>query len=284
MPQTAREVARMMERSLRASPMFFGPPERQLFGLLHRVAANDATRSAVLLCRPFGQESIRAQRAFRVLAERLARAGHHTLRFDYFGTGDADGDDDQVSLTGLCSDIAVADERVRAGAADRHVAWLGLGLGATAAWLAAARAAHPPRYLLLWDPVLDGSDYLAALRLRHRQLLHDALAVGAGKVPRAADIIEVNGFAISAEFESDLAALTVDAMPQLPAGVRTGLLTTPELSQQARQLTRSRASEPPMQHFELPQEMDWMAEDSEDGVLVPAKALQKLLALAGECR
>lgn len=273
----------MTERSARASPMFFGPPERQLFGMLHTVAAAKSTRAAVLLCRPFGQEAIRAQRAFRVLAERLSRAGQPALRFDYFGTGDADGDDDQVTMAGFCSDIVVADERLRAYAVDRPVAWLGLGLGATAAWLAAASAARPPRYLLLWDPVLDGRDYLATLRLRHRQLLDNALTVGAREVPRSTNLVEANGFAVSAEFESGLTALTAASMPPLPAGVRTGYLTAPESSGQVQSLARGRSSEPPLHHVELAPEMDWMAEDSDDGVLVPAKALQKLLVLAGEC-
>lgn len=273
----------MMEQSLRASPMFFGSPERQLFGLLHCGAAARSTRAAVLLCRPFGQEAIRAHRAFRVVAERLARAGQPALRFDYFGTGDADGNDDQVTLAGLCADIETANEHLRLASSNRPIAWLGLGLGATAAWLTAARAVQPPQYLLLWDPILDGRDYLATLCRRHSQLLDESLAIGARRIPRATDVVEANGFSISRGFEAELAALTIDTMPKLPPGVHGSILASPEASGRIVELTRTRSSAAQLRHFELSREMDWMAEDSDDGVLVPAKALQKLLVLAGEC-
>ena len=45
-----------------------------------------------MLCYPWGSEYIYAHRSLRLLAQRRAAAGIHTLRFDYFGTGDSDGD------------------------------------------------------------------------------------------------------------------------------------------------------------------------------------------------
>ena len=73
------------------TPIQFGPADRRLFGLLQPAQGN-ATRTGVVLCNPMGQEAVRVHRMYRVLADRLNRAGLHVLRFDWFGSGDSAGD------------------------------------------------------------------------------------------------------------------------------------------------------------------------------------------------
>src|SRR5689334_4600346 len=66
------------------APQFFGTEERALAGTLH--FPTSAQRDAgVVLCNPFGIELLASRRAYRHLADRLARAGIPTLRFDYDG-------------------------------------------------------------------------------------------------------------------------------------------------------------------------------------------------------
>ena len=111
-----------------AKPRCFGPSARRLFGIYHPPAEGSAGRPAVVLCNPFGQEAIRAQRMMRVLGERLARNGHAVLRFDYFGTGDSLGDDIEGDLEGWALDVMEAHRRVAARLGrtaddmDRHAA------------------------------------------------------------------------------------------------------------------------------------------------------------------
>ena len=89
-------------------PFYFGAPERRLFGIFHPTAAASSALPGVLLCPAFGQEAVRAHRMMKVLAERLVRAGHPVLRFDFYGTGDSMGEDIDADLDGWAGDIHVA--------------------------------------------------------------------------------------------------------------------------------------------------------------------------------
>jgi alpha/beta superfamily hydrolase len=116
----------------------FGRPSRRLFGIFH--PRTTATQSgAVLVCNPFGQEAIRAHRMFRVLAERLAQAGFDCLRFDYFGTGDSAGADEDGDLNGWVEDVRTAHGELQRRTQSSRLAWVGARLGGSIAVLCGAR-------------------------------------------------------------------------------------------------------------------------------------------------
>ncbi len=79
-------------------PLRFGSAGRQLAGVFHAATASRTPPASLLICNPLGQEAIRVHRLLRLLAESLARKGIATLRFDYFGSGDSDGDDAEATL------------------------------------------------------------------------------------------------------------------------------------------------------------------------------------------
>lgn len=137
----------------------FGP-SRSLFGSF--APGSDTPGAVAVLCYPFGQEYMRAHRAFRQVATLLARRGIPVFRFDYRGTGDSAGEGLEVTLRGWVEDVgAAADEaRRRSGAAAVRLA--GLRLGATAAAVA-SQARDDVERLVLWDPVVWGSRFLAEL-------------------------------------------------------------------------------------------------------------------------
>lgn len=272
----------MIERFARARPLLFGPPQRQLFAMLHLPGDGPQSRAAVLLCPPFGQEAIRAHRTFKVLAERLARAGHPAIRFDYFGSGDSGGEDDEVSLAGMSNDIGAAGRQLRDVAAGRPVTWLGLGLGATAAWLCASVSPQPPDQLLIWDPVLDGQKYLQLLRDKQAQFIRESFSLRTHKVPAATDVLEAVGFAVAPKLQADLRGLSADKLPTLPASVRTILVSSPDSEDNGMLLSLARAAGAPIRHIEVKHDVDWLMENMESGPLVPSKALQVLEALARE--
>jgi hypothetical protein len=126
-------------------------------------AADPAARAgcAVLLCNPFGQEALRSQRGFRVLADRFARTGCATLGFDYFGTGDSDGDDDDASLATAFGG-APSSERLADDDPDRAHQSLGFELpralrdGVAAIDASVYRTAHADRIAWL-APAMDPS-------------------------------------------------------------------------------------------------------------------------------
>jgi alpha/beta superfamily hydrolase len=164
---TAIAFATTAAQRTAAQPIMFGPASRQLFGLFHPAEDDRAEDSAVLVCPPFGQEGLRTHRFFKVLAERFARTGIPTLRFDFHGTGDSPGDERQGELDGWRRDLCAAHEELRRRAPDKRIVWVGARLGATLAVLAARNGRCDPVRLVLWEPVIDGRRYARFLREQH---------------------------------------------------------------------------------------------------------------------
>jgi uncharacterized protein len=196
------------------SAFFFGNSDRELYGVYHPAEAGPGGPIGVVLCSPFGAEAIRAHRILRVLAERLASAGAHVLRFDYRGTGDSAGDESDVDLDQWQSDIASADAELRDMSGVARVVWIGLRLGASLAMLAARKP--PPGFagLVLWEPVVRGKDYLAELDRMHHAFMSNELdetweRIAARNRQRGhgARTLEALGFEIGAPLEQALDAL-----------------------------------------------------------------------------
>jgi hypothetical protein len=161
----------------------------------------------VVLCHPFGQEFVLAHRAFHGFARLLAEAGFATLRFDWWGTGDSQGDLEDARLETWTRDVALAMRTVRERVKCDDVALAGMRLGATLAALAGADA--PLAALLLWDPVVDGATFLRELQVAHwRETRSDA-------PPAAFDapLTEASGFPVGDRLRDDLRALDLRATP-----------------------------------------------------------------------
>ena len=198
-------------------PVRFGLPSRQSSGLFHPPATGAVRAECVVVCNPLGQEAIRAHRLLRAVAERLAEHGFPVLRFDYHGTGDADGDESSASLGAWADDVLKADLEARRLSGHPHTAWLGVRLGATLAAMASAQARMSPRRLVLWDPVLEGRPYLEGLFRSQREHL-EAARVAQAWSPMDDGDTEVLGFAIPAALRREILALDGAAVL---AGCRT---------------------------------------------------------------
>ena len=72
-----------------ARPFYFKSDDNQLFAWLHRPVAPLASKLGVVICAPYGYESICAHRSIREFAEAITAAGIPAMRFDYSGTGDS---------------------------------------------------------------------------------------------------------------------------------------------------------------------------------------------------
>jgi uncharacterized protein len=197
-------------------------PQRRLLGALHLSPRLRPRSVAVLLCNPFGEEAVRAHRAYRVLARRLDEAGYPTLRFDYAGTGDSSGDSADFGIADWVDDIALAAETLRRDSGHARVALVGLRLGATLAALCAQRGLLRPAHLLLWDPVIDGAQYLRDLERAHRDYLRAELGrdIALGDAPLG----EALGAPLTPALRAELAAIDLAAAP--PAAAMTTVLCT----------------------------------------------------------
>jgi len=134
-------------------PMTIGTEERPLHAVL-TAASGKRQRRAVVFCPPFAEEYARTHRAGRLLAQRLAAAGLDALRFDYFGTGDSAGEDEEFSPDGAVQDALAAIDEARDLGKVRHVTLVGMRHGALVALRAASQHRSVDR-LVLWDPVVD---------------------------------------------------------------------------------------------------------------------------------
>jgi uncharacterized protein len=174
------------------NPLYLGSRQRRIFSIYDAAVGGTRARAAVL-CYPWGAEYVYAHRSMRQLALKLSMSGFHTLRFDFFGTGDSAGDLAQANLAGWKADTEVAVEAVLDIVGTKRVTLIGLRLGANLAVKVAA--AHPEKCeaLVLWDPIASGKEYL-------RSLLQTAETSGNS----ASDSLEVNGFELTPEMAEDL--------------------------------------------------------------------------------
>lgn len=256
------------------TPMRFGNGE--LVGMLHR-SEGPPSGTGVLLCPPFGQEQVRTHRMLRVLGERLARAGHTVLRFDWYGTGDSLGDDEEASLTRAVRDVLSASDALLRAAGCPRERWVGLRLGATAALRAAALATRPPERLVLCDPIVDGSAYLDALQRAHRANLERSYSLRAWQPPPADGAFDASGFAVGEALQAELRAL------RLPASTRSAVPDTVLLLTPAPDTGTSAAIADAATRC-LGQPLDWQSEEAIDGSLVPPELLAALAREAGDGR
>jgi dienelactone hydrolase len=239
--------------------------------MLHR-AEQGRSRPAVLLLNPFAQEAIRCHRLYRVLADRLARAGHTALRFDYHGTGDSAGDDEAIDIERWIGDIEQADAELRRRSGCAELVWVGARLGASLAALASARCSRRPVRIVLWEPVLSGRAYLGELWQRHIEHLVDTLG-HAGDLPRAVapeTMREALGFALPRHFVGQMMQLERARVLGAPA-CPTHVIAPPGALAAWREPAPSASS-----FTELATPFDWNSEEALNSALVPAAAIQAI--------
>jgi alpha-beta hydrolase superfamily lysophospholipase len=193
-------------------PVYIGQAGLQSFGLFHAADSQHASDHALLICPSFGTEDVNAYLSLRLLAEATASAGIPTLRLDYVGCGQADGDADTPGLFMAWQDSiveAVAALRTLSGA--RRISVLGLRLGALLASLAAPRCGGL-NDLIAVAPVVSGRAYVREMKALHMAGLA-GLTLPASDAPA---VFESGGFVMAEATHQALSAvdlLKLDAPP-----------------------------------------------------------------------
>lgn len=258
-PQPRRERPPFVE------PVRLGEDEGALAGLFQAASGLD---QAVLICPPFGQEAIRAQRSLRVVAERLARQGIPSLRFDYFGTGDSPGEDGVGHLGRWQQDIIIADSWLRKLSGCHNIIWLGLRLGGTLALQAATQ--HPdlpqPARIVLWEPVLDGRHYLAHLARMHEFWTRQANVT-----------TEALGFLLTTRIRRHIVQILPDSLTP-PPGSQIDLLAHAQLRGRERFLAHAR-HRARVNDIPLSSTIEWTSNTALESQWVPDEALAALLGI-----
>ena len=185
-----------------ATPLWFGPPDRPLFGWLH-LPADRGVRGGVVLCQPLGIEAICVYFTYRLVAEALAERGLAVLRFDYDGTGDSSGGEtDPDRLEDWLASVAAATDRM-AETGVTAIGMVGLRMGGLFVPHEASRRGGIDA-LALWDPCLSGSSFL-----REQRFLRTLS--GSGSDPD--DAVEAPGLRFEPETVKALADLDLKGLP-----------------------------------------------------------------------
>jgi exosortase A-associated hydrolase 2 len=265
------------------TPFFFGPPGRRLLGLYHAPESPRTPRAAVVLCNPFGQEAVRSHRMFRVLADRVARAGFAALRFDYSATGDSEGDCTQGRVEHWLEDIRAADREVVTRSGASHVIWVGLRFGATLALLAAQDESCRDRRLILWDPVMSGAAYLEEVARAHVGFLSVVFRWTPERVIRSRGIEvpgkmrELVGFEVTPELRAGIEATDLAHGARSAARSATILGDQPQATYASMIESLSRGGTD-VRHVPIDADAPWNSEEALNASTIPARTLDALLA------
>ena len=217
-------VSYITHRGGSAEPLYFKSGENQLFAWLHRPSSTSNSNLGMVICNPFGYESICAHRSVREFAEATAADGIPTLRFDYLGSGDSAEIDENADLLGTWThDVVSAIQELRYRTGVDRVCLLGIRLGALLAALAATEC-RTVDSLILIGPIVSGRRYVRDLRMT--QLAGNALSgssasdiEGAIGGPKA---LEAGGFSLSPATVQSLTA--VDLQKAAAPTVRSMLI------------------------------------------------------------
>jgi pimeloyl-ACP methyl ester carboxylesterase len=232
------------------------------------------------MCNPFGEEAIRAHRVYRVLASQIEGAGHSAMRFDYGCCGDSAGRSIDATLGGWVDDTLIAVEELKRATGAAQVVLMGLRLGASIAALAATRAAC--RHLILWDPVVEGADYLRELVVAHRTYMRQELGdqwqddtrVDADGFP-----LEALGTELSDVLRGGIAGIDLcREIPQAPALTVVCTRATPAMSRLRGVLDTVAGC----RWLDILSSADWNSDAALNSATVPIDVVRAIVSRVGE--
>lgn len=124
---------------------------------------------------------MRSHRCTRQLAMQLAAKGFNTLRFDYFGTGDSEGNSLDSSVNQWQTDIGLAARELQDASGCNRIALFGIRTGALLAQQAWQSKQVQAQALISWDAPASGHDFMQLMRF------HDQASDGHKNARRTRD-------------------------------------------------------------------------------------------------
>jgi uncharacterized protein len=175
---------------LSTHPTWIAASESRLFGILHE--ARPSPKAGIVICAPFLHEYVRSHRLLALLAHELGGLGFRVLRFDYRGAGDSEGADVDFSLQHAEDDASAAVDTLRAGNPALPIIALGVRGGAFPSTQLMRKGKVDE--LWLWQPILDGADYVRQLREKDAQERLSNMRYRWAKVPGHGDAQTLMGY------------------------------------------------------------------------------------------
>ncbi len=216
------------------SPQFFSD-DQSLFGFYYSSQIkcengfderNDKkSKGAILLCSPILMENINANWTYRRLATQLANEGFDVLRFDYYGTGDSLGYDSDACVSRWQKDIVDASVFLKAKSKHEKISLVGLRFGASLAAL--ANVVNIDK-LILWEPIINGDEYVNELFGKYKNTLEDLNYIR--RKPTKMKKGELIGFGFSENLECSIRSTDLFEGKNLKNCMRVVLISSNETS------------------------------------------------------
>ncbi len=201
-----------------AQPFFLAGPAGDLFALYYPPVAPRQTRRDVIIVPPFAEEMNKSRRMLALQARALNRLGYGVLLFDFYGTGDSQGDFSQATVDIWRGDLRAVLAWLRQQGTER-ISLLALRFGALLTSDFVHTAGASLEAIVLWQPVISGEGMMTQfLRLRvaagitgsnadkeSTQGLRARLAQG--------EAIEVAGYTLAPALAAAIDAIRID-MPK----------------------------------------------------------------------
>ncbi|VAW92768.1 hypothetical protein MNBD_GAMMA23-344 [hydrothermal vent metagenome] len=150
--------------SVKRYPFYFGSKEKPLLGWLHTTSAQQHSSTGIIICPPLAVEYMNSYRSLRYIADYFALAGIPAIRFDYHGTGDSSGiEEDDNRLDNWLWSINQAIEQLKTLTGCEKFGLFGFRMGATLASLVAKTT--PTEFLILWAALDSGKKYIREIKL-----------------------------------------------------------------------------------------------------------------------
>jgi len=231
-----------------------------------------------------GEEATRAHRLYRVMAAQIEQAGYAVLRFDYRGTGDSAGADDDATLHSWLNDIECAAGELRAGSGAAQVLVVGLRVGGLLAALVERRGQFRFQHFVLWDPVVEGLAYLQELTSAHRAFMSEEIGATKWKDRLQIDARgvadEALGMRLTAKLVDELCA--ADLTAALPRAGNVTIICTRESAAMNR-LRQSISATPSAHWIDMCSSSDWNSDAALNNATVPMDVVRTVVARIQEC-
>ncbi|CCB86319.1 MULTISPECIES: alpha/beta hydrolase family protein [Parachlamydia] len=133
--------------------------ENKLFGILHRPLISPPY-PAILICHGFGGDKLGRNHLYLILAQLLAKEGIATLRIDFRGCGDSEGNFNEVTFENLLSDAKASLDFLQQDTCidQNRLGVLGRSLGGALAVLLASHT-NAFKTICLWAPLFTAEDW-----------------------------------------------------------------------------------------------------------------------------
>jgi aspartate racemase len=197
------------------TPFYFGSDTEPLFGWCHAPTGNTVSSLGIVICPPLGYEYMCSHRSLRHLADHFAAARIPALRFDYHGSGNSVGVNEEPDrISAWLGSIKEAIQTLKTVYGCTQISLVGLRMGATLAATVASEVDLAS--LVLWAPCVQGRHYVQEMKDLQ------SLDKGTRDLSSTSSNVEALGFVISEQTAKELSHLDLSKLQIKPTKVMIG--------------------------------------------------------------